>query len=247
MTRPRLWFTLILGALSGCYAPLGPLGHRPELLFRMAPTQPMEQPEQAVSGPPLIVPLLSSQVTYPTGAFYNLQQPDLGPLAHTYGSREPEAAFYEGLVGALRRAGHNAVRDYDSGRVPQPEDRAPMLRGEIHSLEIDSIHPAPEAAKGEDERTVYDAARARLVFTLYQAPGQRRIEFAVIAGCKLRRGSGDILRELGKRTASEVDACLRKNVCMPLPALGKPQNSDEPHRDGWAALEDARFGEGARP
>lgn len=241
-----LGFAVILGGLAGCYAPLGPLGHRPELLFRLAPTPPVEQSVQPVSGPPLIVPLLSSQVTYPTGAFYNLQQPDLGPLAHTYGSRETEAAFYESLVDALRRAGHNAMRDYDPGRVPQPGDRSPFLRGEIHSLEIDSIHPEPEAAKREDERTVYDAARARLGFTLYDVTGKRGVEFAVIASCKLRRGSGDILRELGKRTASEVDGCLRKKACMPMPAMAASKNTDEPHHDGWAALEDARF-LGVRP
>lgn len=244
MIRRGLWFALTFGALSGCYAPIGPLGHRPELLFRMAPTPPMEQPAQTVSGPPLIVPLLSSQVIYPTGAFYNLQQPDFGPLAHTYGSRETEAAFYESLIESLRRAGHNAVKDYDPGRVPQSADRSPLLRGEIHSLEIDSIHPDP--VKGEDERTVYDAARARLVFTLYEAPGKRGVEFAVIAGCKLRRGSGDVLRELGKRTANEVDACLRKKICLPPPAMAATRSSDEPHHDGWAAQEDARFGEGAR-
>lgn len=241
------WVGLLFGGLAGCYAPMGPLGHRPDLLFDMRPALAERAQKQEVTGPVLLVPMLSSQVTYPTGGFYNLQVSDLGPLAHTYGSHEPEVALYEHFVDALRLRGHNAVRDYDVGRMPLPGENLFFLRGELRGLEIDSIHPDPEKSRGEDERTVYDAARARLVFTGFDAKGRPAVQFAVVAASKIQRGESDILHELGTQIAIEVDGCIQKGQCLTPPSGNASQDSDEPHNDAWAALENARYGEGARP
>lgn len=245
MKRAHLLGGVLLCGLAGCYAPMGPLGHRPDLLFNLPVTQRAAAAAKPVAGPPLLVPMFSTQMTYPTGAFYNLQATEVGPLAHTYASYEPEAAFYEQFVEALRARGHNALRDYDPGRMPLPGDGMSFLRGEIRSLEIDSIHPDPEAAGGEDERTVYDAARARLVFKTYGREGQLGAEFAVIVAAKVRRDKDDVLRELGMQAALEVDSCLRGKGCTATPSAVAARDSDEPHADAWAALENARYGEGA--
>lgn len=225
---------------------MGPLGHRPDLLFNLPMNQLPAIPGKPVSGPPLVIPMFSSQMTYPTGGFYNLQRSEIGPLAHTYASREPEAAFYERFVEALRALGHDVVRDYDPGRLPMPGDNQEFLRGDIHGLEIDSIHPDPEAVRGEDERTIYDAARARLVFRPYGAQGQPKAAFAIVVGCKLRRDQGDVLRELGRHAALEVEGCMRRGGCPAPPSGLAGPDSDEPHNDPWAVLERARFGEGAQ-
>lgn len=247
MKAATLGMGLLVIGLAGCYAPMGPLGHRPDLLFRLPVSQRAAAPAKPISGPQLLVPMFSSRVTYPTGAFYNLQRSEFGPLAHTYASKNPEAAFYEGFVDAMRAHGLNALREYDPGRVPLPGESLAFLRGEVHGLEIDSIHPDPESELNEDERTVYDAARVRLSFQLHGQDGRRGKAFAVVAACKLRRGNGDVLRELGARAAIQVDACLRRRSCQPEPPSAASHDTDEPHEDAWAALENLSYGQGARP
>ena len=111
----------VVGGLVGCYAPMGPLGHRPDLLFNLPMNQLPAIPGKPVSGPPLVIPMFSSQMTYPTGGFYNLQRSEIGPLAHTYASREPEAAF---TSASLRRCVRSAMTS--SGTTIRDDCRCPV-------------------------------------------------------------------------------------------------------------------------